>query len=1213
MSVRFETDAEPIPGYKLMDRLGSGGFGEVWRCEAPGGIFKAVKVIHGDLRNRETDAYRFAEQELKALKRVKQVRHPYLLALDRYDIVDGKLMIVMELADCNLWDRFRECRTQGHQGIPRDELLQYMQESAEVLDLMNDKYQLQHLDIKPQNLFLLYNHVKVADFGQVKDLEGLIASVTGGITPVYAAPETFDGFVSRFCDQYSLACVYQELLTGLRPFDGTSMQQLLMQHLQGIPNLNPSPSEDRPTLLRALAKKPEERFPSVTAMVRALREGGEPIRVPVGVGYSLSAETNGSPTSASSGIPAYPVETGAPPGGSSVLGYPVSRGPGVNQGTGLPSEFIGSSISGMSAGTPYPRSGTETLSPPERPAPPEVTGPGVARPALIVGLGYSGLRVLLRLRAQLEERYGSCASLPSVRMLYIDTDPDTLDAATRPWNDVRKTSLPSEAIVPIRLNRAAHYLKPRVNGRAVIEGWFDSQVLYKLPRTPTTMGIRQLGRLAFSDHFRAVMTKLELDLDECLKPEHLATTSATLRQECRTNRPRVYVVAGLGGGTGSGMAIDLAYSLKARLRRIGYSQADIVGILLAPADGPPSAIHPSALANTYATLTELNHYANPDTAYVASFDDRHGNLRDNDPPFSRTVILPGLDYPLSGATTGVPTTATISTGRTTAVKREAMTRSTVMVRNAPQAPTADPTEPIADYLRLDLFSLVGRTRDEAIPIRVGGSEISTLGMQRFGWPRMEVVRRTARIIAPVLLAHWVSPDTQHVRELVPNWVEQLRHRLGLTSELLTQRLRHAANEVAANPVEELLRQATTSLTPKGWLTRLPDPEKVSVIVDYFVKLIGPPRDSPNRVNTPIEDALIAEAAKIAKEMTAELTSGIPGLLDHTDFRLAGTEEAVRQLLIAIEVIKAKLSATLPEWETSSNGAYDRLVHHMYQHKGVKKLTAQEIFDAAREYPTQWYQVIIARQVIAVIDHLHEVLYARLEELSACRSRVEEFQRKLVSEAEIPASSTTNRDLLPVGCHSTEDAAQRFLQVLNDDDLSALEQRVQEGIEAEFGGVFEACLNSAEGPESLLRIMQRATREYLDERLGEVDLAGMMKQRFGSTSAVNQALHKAYLEACPRLVGSGPWSQSEVVVFSAPEGTAGELLHTLAHQILPDRAHSTFTPDEVVLIREYPQVPISALPQLGPAWSSAYRQAADVLPTTPHARVDITQWIDVDAT
>src|SRR5437764_15325197 len=139
----------------------------------------------------------------------------------------------------------------------------YIAEAAEVLDLMNDHHQLQHLDIKPQNLFMLHNHVKVADFGQVKDLEGLVASVTGGITPVYAAPETFDGIITRFCDQYSLACVYQELLTGCRPFDGTSMSHLLMQHIQLPPHLDASPAGDRPALARALAKKTDARSPNV--------------------------------------------------------------------------------------------------------------------------------------------------------------------------------------------------------------------------------------------------------------------------------------------------------------------------------------------------------------------------------------------------------------------------------------------------------------------------------------------------------------------------------------------------------------------------------------------------------------------------------------------------------------------------------------------------------------------------------------------------------------------------------------------------------------------------------------------------------------------------------------------------------------------------------------------------------------------------------------
>src|ERR1700688_697515 len=245
MAVRIESRAEPIPGYYLIERLGGGGFGEVWKATAPGGILKAIKFVYGDLETTGDEGQR-AEQELKALSRVKTVRHPYILSLERYDIIDGRLMIVMELADRNLWDRFRECKTQGLPGIRREELLRYMEESAEALDLMNSLHQLQHLDIKPQNIFLVHNHVKVADFGLVKDLEGMMASMTGGVTPVYAAPETFDGWVSRYCDQYSLAIVYQELLTGQRPFNGSNVRQLILQHLQAAPNLSPLPPEDRP-------------------------------------------------------------------------------------------------------------------------------------------------------------------------------------------------------------------------------------------------------------------------------------------------------------------------------------------------------------------------------------------------------------------------------------------------------------------------------------------------------------------------------------------------------------------------------------------------------------------------------------------------------------------------------------------------------------------------------------------------------------------------------------------------------------------------------------------------------------------------------------------------------------------------------------------------------------------------------------------------------
>src|SRR5262249_5458684 len=109
----------------------------------------------------------------------------------------------------------------------------------------------------------------------------------------------------------------------------------------------------------------------------------------------------------------------------------------------------------------------------------------------------------------------------------------------------------------------------------------------------------------------------------------------------RTNRPRVYIVAGLAGGTGSGMALDVAYTVRAKLKQFGYAEPDVVGVLLLPPDGPAGEISPQAQTNVYAALTDLHHYTKDDTLFAAAYDDRHGAIADPHPPFSQTVILPG--------------------------------------------------------------------------------------------------------------------------------------------------------------------------------------------------------------------------------------------------------------------------------------------------------------------------------------------------------------------------------------------------------------------------------------------------------------------------------------------------------------------------------------------------------------------------------------------
>jgi len=268
---------QPIPGYRLIQLIGKGGYGEVWKCEAPGGLLKAIKFVYGDLSGMG-DKAATAEQELQSLQRVKIIRHPFLLSVERVEIIQDQLVVVTELADKNLLEVRNEYQKNGLIGVPRSELLGYLREAAEALDWMNLQFGLQHLDIKPQNLFLVSNHIKVADFGLVASLWETTSdnAILAGTTPAYCPPEVYRGSISPFSDQYSLAVVYQEQLTGHRPFQGKTARQLAILHDKAEPDLSSLPIGDRPIVARALSKDARQRYSTCMAFVEALRHAQTP-------------------------------------------------------------------------------------------------------------------------------------------------------------------------------------------------------------------------------------------------------------------------------------------------------------------------------------------------------------------------------------------------------------------------------------------------------------------------------------------------------------------------------------------------------------------------------------------------------------------------------------------------------------------------------------------------------------------------------------------------------------------------------------------------------------------------------------------------------------------------------------------------------------------------------------------------------------------------
>jgi serine/threonine protein kinase len=264
--------------YRLLRKLGEGGFGAVYEAEHP--LLKrraAVKVLHR-VADKDSDAVLRFIAEAQA---VNQIRNRHIIDVFSFGkLNDGRHFYVMDLLDGEPLDRWIK-----HTGrVDVSTALQLLSPIAHALDLAHGAG-IVHRDLKPQNIFLAWDPngdtvPKLLDFGMAKLLgESPVHTVSGTPigTPLYMSPEQARGEkVDHRSDVYALGVLCYELLTGQLPFVGDTTVAVLMAHIiQSAPRASEtcpevSPLLDAP-LLRMLDKNPEQRPSSAGEAVAALR------------------------------------------------------------------------------------------------------------------------------------------------------------------------------------------------------------------------------------------------------------------------------------------------------------------------------------------------------------------------------------------------------------------------------------------------------------------------------------------------------------------------------------------------------------------------------------------------------------------------------------------------------------------------------------------------------------------------------------------------------------------------------------------------------------------------------------------------------------------------------------------------------------------------------------------------------------------------------
>ncbi|HEY7356090.1 MAG TPA: protein kinase [Ktedonobacterales bacterium] len=318
-----------IGGCRIIRQLGGGGMGEVFLAEQVSLKRQvAIKLVRPEVEAAAAGGASLMERFAREAQAIAAMEHPHILPVYDFGEQDGLAYLVMAYAPNG---SLQQALTPGHPafrfGLPLSLDLAgvMLDQAAQALQHAHDRGVL-HRDVKPANFLMGAGppgtvHLLLADFGLAKFTSGAANSAVYSGTAAYSAPEQIQRQALPASDQYSLAAMLYLLLTGRLPFQGGLLEIVSQQLASPVPALrgvNPTiPAEVDEVILRALAKRPEDRWPSVIVFAAAYREACARAR---GSTAALPASAPGQPAPGQPGAPQIIglVMPAAPPAGGQV-------------------------------------------------------------------------------------------------------------------------------------------------------------------------------------------------------------------------------------------------------------------------------------------------------------------------------------------------------------------------------------------------------------------------------------------------------------------------------------------------------------------------------------------------------------------------------------------------------------------------------------------------------------------------------------------------------------------------------------------------------------------------------------------------------------------------------------------------------------------------------------------------------------------------------
>ncbi len=616
------------------------------------------------------------------------------------------------------------------------------------------------------------------------------------------------------------------------------------------------------------------------------------------------------------------------------------------------------------------------------------------------------------------------------------------------------------------------------------------ETLQHAPLVSKRRGCAALGRLGFTDNYVRLITRLKREIQEACHPDAIYQTVAQTGLALRDNVPRVYVVGCATGGA-SGYLPDLGYALRRMIQQMHQGDSPVVSFLFCGAPEDPATPR-NEQANLYATLTELNHFADPAIPFSAQYGTDGPRLVDEGRSYDQVYLL-------------------TQQHRSPEARRDALSH-------------------MGSYLFHEITTPLGLRLDNCRLKRNLQSPFRSLGTFGVWFPRGLLLRLAARNACQRLLEDWQAGAGEGLTGPEQSLLEVSYARVVADPELTPEALGTRIGELAAGHLDAQPREALTRL-----LLTVEEQSRQSVAQDdpgvWARQTLGRIRDwlgggvalpGVNVIQqrrSALTRALEASATQLAQDWDARLVEVITGLMENGGRRLALAETAVARLMHfcdeASKQQKSRVQAQAARTQLAQqqlDAALEACSHGASGWSffgGRSKRIVRAFVDDLTAFSRQCLAEDMAGVILQFFAALRGRLADRMRDLGFCRQRLRHLQEALSEESDtgagdvdnladsaayarshsspgfaatknwpVPAGqlsptpllsteaywetireSTTNRVVLPDGEPDLRHAAKHFLGILSPEHWTLLDQAIGDQVLTPGGGLLKLCLDN----------------------------------------------------------------------------------------------------------------------------------------------------------